>query len=389
MAAERTWKLHFGPHHPSTHGVLRIDLELEGEKVIKATPIIGQLHRGIEKIAEDFTFHQAIPLTDRLDYTAASLNNLGYVLAVEKLLGIEVPKRAQYLRVIISELSRIMGHHLWIGSAALDLGAMTVVFYAFSDREVIMECIEEASGGRLTPTYMRIGGVAKDVTEKFVERVKYFVDMFPAKIDGYETLLTDNIIWRQRNENLAVISYEEAINLGLTGAVGRASGVNYDVRKAFPYSSYEDFDFQVPVGTRGDAFDRYMCRIEEMRQSVKIIKQAIENLPDGPVMADIPYLNPPQEKVRTDIDALIRRFKFVLSGFKAPKGEVYQSVEGSKGELGFYIYSDGGEKPYRLKIKSPCYIHVSALPAMIEGYMISDIITAIGGLDIVLGEIDR
>jgi len=389
MAAERTWKLHFGPHHPSTHGVLRIDLELEGEKVIKATPIIGQLHRGIEKIAEDFTFHQAIPLTDRLDYTAASLNNLGYVLAVEKLLGIEVPKRAQYLRVIISELSRIMGHHLWIGSAALDLGAMTVVFYAFSDREVIMECIEEASGGRLTPTYMRIGGVAKDVTEKFVERVKYFVDMFPVKIDGYETLLTDNIIWRQRNENLAVISYEEAINLGLTGAVGRASGVNYDVRKAFPYSSYEDFDFQVPVGTRGDAFDRYMCRIEEMRQSVKIIKQAIENLPDGPVMADIPYLNPPQEKVRTDIDALIRRFKFVLSGFKAPKGEVYQSVEGSKGELGFYIYSDGGEKPYRLKIKSPCYIHVSALPAMIEGYMISDIITAIGGLDIVLGEIDR
>ncbi len=389
MAAERTWKLHFGPHHPSTHGVLRIDLELEGEKVIKATPIIGQLHRGIEKIAEDFTFHQVIPLTDRLDYTAASLNNLGYVLAVEKLLGIEVPKRAQYLRVIISELSRIMGHHLWIGSAALDLGAMTVVFYAFADREVIMECIEEASGGRLTPTYMRIGGVAKDVTDKFVERVKYFVDMFPAKIDGYETLLTDNIIWRQRNENLAVISYEDAINLGLTGAVGRASGVNYDVRKAFPYSSYEDFDFAVPVGTRGDAFDRYMCRIEEMRQSVKIIKQAIENLPDGPVMADIPYLNPPQEKVRTDIDALIRRFKFVLSGFKAPKGEVYQSVEGSKGELGFYIYSDGGEKPYRVKIKSPCYIHVSALPDMIEGYMISDIITAIGGLDIVLGEIDR
>jgi NADH dehydrogenase I D subunit len=389
MAAERTWKLHFGPHHPSTHGVLRVELELEGEKVIKATPIIGQLHRGIEKIAEDFTFHQAIPLTDRLDYTAASLNNLGYVLAVEKLLGIEVPKRAQYLRVIISELSRIMGHHLWIGSAALDLGAMTVVFYTFADREIIMECIEEASGGRLTPTYMRIGGVAKDVTDKFIEKVKYFVKMFPEKIDGYETLLTDNIIWRQRNEDLAVISYDDAINLGLTGAVGRASGVNYDVRKAFPYSSYEDFDFEVPVGTKGDAFDRYMCRMEEFRQSVKIIKQAIENLPDGPVMADMPYLNPTQEKVRTDIDALIRRFKFVLSGFKAPKGEVYQSVEGSKGELGFYIYSDGGEKPYRLKIKSPCYIHVSALPDMVEGYMLSDIITAIGGLDIVLGEIDR
>ncbi len=389
MAAERKWKLHFGPHHPSTHGVLRIELELEGEKVVKATPIIGQLHRGIEKIAEDFTFHQAIPLTDRLDYTAASLNNLGYVLAVEKLLGIEVPKRAQYLRVIISELSRIMGHHLWIGSAALDLGAMTVVFYAFADREIIMECIEAASGGRLTPTYMRIGGVAKDVDEKFIEKVKYFVDMFPEKIDGYETLLTDNIIWRQRNEDLAVISYDEAINLGLTGAVGRASGVNYDVRKAFPYSSYEDFDFEVPVGTKGDAFDRYMCRMEEFRQSTRIIKQAIENLPDGPVMADIPFLNPPQEKVRTDIDALIRRFKFVLEGFHAPKGEVYQSVEGSKGELGFYLYSDGGSKPYRCKIKSPCYIHVSALPEMIEGYMISDIITAIGGLDIVLGEIDR
>ena len=389
MAAERTWKLHMGPHHPSTHGVLRIELELEGEKVVKATPIIGQLHRGIEKLAEDFTFHQAIPLTDRLDYTAASLNNLGYVLAVEKLLGIEVPKRAQYLRVIISELSRIMGHHLWIGSAALDLGAMTVVFYTFADREIIMECIEEASGGRLTPTYMRIGGVSRDVGDKFIEKVKYFVNMFPEKIDGYETLLTDNVIWRQRNEDLAVISYDEAINLGLTGAVGRASGVNYDVRKAFPYSSYEDFDFEVPVGTKGDAFDRYMCRMEEFRQSVKIIKQAIENLPDGPVMADIPYLNPPQEKVRKDIDALIRRFKFVLSGFNAPKGEVYQSVEGSKGELGYYLYSDGGSKPYRLKIKSPCYIHVSALPAMVEGYMLSDIITAIGGLDIVLGEIDR
>ncbi len=389
MVEERKMRLHFGPHHPSTHGVLRLELELEGEKVVKVTPIIGQLHRGIEKLAEEFTYHQVIPLTDRLDYTAASLNNLGYVLAVEKLLGIEVPKRAQYLRVIISELSRIMGHHLWIGSSALDLGAMTVVFYAFADREIIMECIEEASGGRLTPTYMRIGGVAKDVTEKFIERVKYFVNMFPAKIDGYERLLTDNKIWRLRNENLAVISYEEAINLGLTGAVGRASGVKYDVRKAFPYSSYEDFDFEVPVGTRGDAFDRYMCRIEEMRQSVKIIKQAIENLPDGPVMSDVPYLNPPQEKVRTDIDALIRRFKFATSGFNAPKGEVYQSVEGSKGELGFYLYSDGGNKPFRLKIKSPCYIHVSALPAMTEGYMLSDIITAIGGLDIVLGEIDR
>jgi len=236
---------------------------------------------------------------------------------------------------------------------------------------------------------MRIGGVAKDITDKFVEKVKNFVKIFPKKIDGYERLLTDNKIWRLRNENLAVISYEEAINLGLTGAVGRASGVNYDVRKAFPYSSYEDFDFEVPVGTNGDAFDRYMCRIEEMRQSVKIIKQAIENLPDGPVMADLPYLNPPQERVRTDIEALIRRFKFASAGFPVPKGEVYQSVEGSKGELGFYIYSDGGNKPYRLKIKSPCFIHVSALPKMVEGYMLSDIITAIGGLDIVLGEIDR
>jgi len=390
MAEGKILTLNMGPHHPATHGVLRLVLELDGEIIVKATPHVGQLHRGIEKIAESKNYQQVIPLTDRLDYTAASLNNLGYCLAVEKLMGIEVPKRAQYIRVIMGELARISGHHLWIGSHALDIGAMTVVFYAFRDREMIMNINEEASGYRLTPSYLRVGGLAKDVTPDFVKFVRDFVKWFPTAIAGYNTLLTDNIIWRKRTMGIGKVSAEDAVNYGFTGPSLRGSGVPYDMRKVRPYSSYDDFDFRIPVGENGDVYDRYLVRMEEFTQSLNIVAQAIENLPEGPVNVDNPWVaNPNIGEVSEDISALIRRFKIQCEGPHAPEGEIYQSVEGSKGELGFYLVGDGSEHPYRMKIRSPCYILTSALPKMIVGHMIADVIAVIGSIDLVLGEIDR
>ena len=390
MTETKTMTLNMGPHHPATHGVLRLVLELDGETIIKATPHVGQLHRGIEKIAESMNFQQVIPLTDRLDYTAASLNNLGYCMTVEKLLGIEVPKRAQYIRVIMSELARIMGHHLWIGSHALDIGAMTLIFYTFRDREMIMNINEELSGYRLTPSFLRIGGVAKDITPDFVKSVREFVKWFPKAVEGYNTLLTDNIIWRKRTMGIGSISAEEAVNYGFTGPSLRGSGVSYDIRKALPYCSYDDFDFQIPVGENGDVYDRYLVRMEEFKQSLRIIDQAIENLPEGPIKVDNPWVsNPETDEVTEDISALIRRFKIQSEGPKSPIGEVYHSVEGSKGELGFYLVGDGTAQPYRMKIRSPCFILTSALPRLLEGHMIADAISIIGSIDIVLGEIDR
>jgi len=390
MTEAKTMTLNMGPHHPATHGVLRLVLELDGETIIKATPHVGQLHRGIEKIAESMNFQQVIPLTDRLDYTAASLNNLGYCMTVEKLLGIEVPKRSQYIRVIMSELARIMGHHLWIGSHALDIGAMTLIFYTFRDREMIMNINEELSGYRLTPSFLRIGGVAKDITPDFVKSVREFVKWFPKAVQGYNTLLTDNIIWRKRTMDIGSISAEEAVNYGFTGPSLRGSGVSYDIRKALPYCSYDDFDFQIPVGENGDVYDRYLVRMEEFNQSLRIIDQAIENLPEGPIKVDNPWVsNPETDEVTEDISALIRRFKIQSEGPKSPVGEVYHSVEGSKGELGFYIVGDGTAQPYRMKIRSPCFILTSALPRLLEGHMIADAISIIGSIDIVLGEIDR
>jgi NADH-quinone oxidoreductase subunit D len=390
MTEAKTMTLNMGPHHPATHGVLRLVLELDGETIIKATPHVGQLHRGIEKIAESMNFQQVIPLTDRLDYTAASLNNLGYCMTVEKLLGIEVPKRAQYIRVIMSELARIMGHHLWIGSHALDLGAMTLIFYTFRDREMIMNINEELSGYRLTPSFLRIGGVAKDITLDFVKSVRDFVKWFPKAVEGYNTLLTDNIIWRKRTMGIGSISAEEAVNYGMTGPSLRGSGVSYDIRKALPYCSYDDFDFQIPVGENGDVYDRYLVRMEEFKQSLRIIDQAIENLPEGPIKADNPWVsNPETDEVTEDISSLIRRFKIQSEGPKSPIGEVYHSVEGSKGELGFYLVGDGTAQPYRMKIRSPCFILTSALPRLLKGHMIADAISIIGSIDIVLGEIDR
>jgi len=382
--------LNMGPHHPATHGVLRLLLEIDGETIVNATPHIGHLHRGIEKIAESKNYHQVIPLTDRLDYTAASLNNLGYCMTVEKLLGIGVPKRAQYIRVIMCELARIMGHHLWVGTHALDIGAMTLIFYTFRDREMIMNINEEISGYRLTPSFLRIGGVAKDITPEFVKGVRNFIKWFPEAVDGYNTLLRDNIIWRNRTMGVGTISPEEAINYGMTGPCLRGSGVGYDVRKSCPYSSYDDFDFKIPVGENGDVYDRYLVRMEEFKQSLNIIEQAIENIPEGHIKTENPWVsNPEFDEVTEDISALIRRFKIQSEGPKAPEGNVYHSVEGSKGELGFFIVGDGSEKPYRMKIRSPCFLLTSALPRLLKGHMLADAIAIIGSLDIVLGEIDK
>ena len=391
MAESRYMTINMGPQHPATHGVLRLLLELDGEIVVKAEPHIGYLHRGVEKLSESLTYPQALTMTDRLDYTSALSNNLAYCLAVEKLLDINVPKRAQYLRVLFAELQRIAAHLLWVATHALDLGAMTVLFYAFRERETILEALELVTGARLTPSFVRIGGLADAIPDTFLPRVKEFVEDFPNRVDDYETLLTENIIWKKRTKNIAPMSGEECINYGVTGPVLRASGVYYDVRKAYPYSSYEDFDFEIPLGRHGDVYDRYLVRLKEMRQSNRIVKQAMEKLPEGPIAAfdALQVVPPAKEEVGRDIAALIRHFKIMQEGFRPPCGEVYASVESSKGELGFYIISDGSNKPFRMKIRPPSFVNLGALPKMIEGQMVADVVAAIGSIDIVLGEIDR
>jgi NADH-quinone oxidoreductase subunit D len=391
MTESRYMTINMGPQHPATHGVLRLLLELDGEIIVKAEPHIGYLHRGIEKLSESMTYPQALVLTDRLDYTSGLSNNLAYCLAVEKLLDIQIPKRAQYLRVMMAELQRIAAHLLWVATHALDLGAMTLLFYAFRERETIMEILELATGARLTPSFIRIGGLANDIPATFLPRVKAFVEDFPRRVDDYETLLTENIIWKKRTTNIAPMSAEECIQYGITGPVLRASGVCYDVRKAYPYSSYEDFDFEIPLGRHGDVYDRYLVRMKEMGQSNRIVQQAMEKLPDGPFAAvDAPLVVPPaKEEVGRDIAALIRHFKIMQEGFRPPCGEVYASIESSKGELGFYLISDGTNKPFRMRIRPPSFINLAALPKMIEGQMVADVVAAIGSIDIVLGEIDR
>ena len=390
MAEKRFMTINMGPQHPATHGVLRLVLELDGEIIVKATPHIGHLHRGVEKLGENRTYHQFIPLTDRLDYTNAMGNNLAYVLAVEKLLGIEVPKRAQYLRVMMTELQRIAAHLIWLGTHVLDLGATTPIFYTFREREDILRIFDEVAGGRLTPTYMRIGGVSKDLPSGIEEKIRAFIQAFPGHVKEYETLLTENVIWLKRTKGVGVISKEDALNWGVTGPTLRASGVRYDVRKAFPYSSYEDFDFDIPLGSVGDVYDRYAVRLREMEWSNAIAKQALERLPKGPVIVEDPKVPlPAKDAVMTDIASLIRQFKIVSEGFQPPKGEVYASVEAAKGELGFYIVSDGTNHPFRVRIRPPSFLNLSALPKMIEGSLIADVVTTIGSIDIVLGEIDR
>lgn len=390
MAETKYMTINMGPQHPATHGVLRLLLELDGEYIVKATPIIGHLHRGVEKLAEERTYHQFIPFTDRLDYTAGMSNNLAYVMAVEKLLGIEVPKRAQYIRVALAEFQRIAAHLIWLGTHALDIGAMTVLFYTFRERETVLNILEHVSGARLTPSFMRIGGLAKDVPENFETLAMDFVEKFPEYIDGYEILLTENPIWLERTKGIGILSREDALNYGVTGPTLRGSGVNWDIRKQFPYSSYEDFEFDIPVGSVGDVYDRYKVRLQEMRQSNRIIKQVITNMPSGDIIADDPKVClPPKERVYNDIDALIRHFKIESAGFEPPEGEVFFSAENPKGELGFYVVSDGSNMPFRIKIRNPSYFNLAALPKMIEGSLIADVVTVIGSIDIVLGEIDK
>jgi NADH-quinone oxidoreductase subunit D len=379
-----TLVINMGPQHPSTHGVLRVILELEGEIIRKATPVIGHLHRGVEKLSENRTYHQIIPIMDRMDYLAHFSTNLAYVLAVEKLLDLEVPKRAQVLRVLITELTRIQSHLVWLGTHALDIGAMTPLLYTFREREEILNIYEMVGGARMHTGYFRIGGLADDVPPEFMDKVEAFIEIFPQKMDEYERLLTKNRIWMNRTQGVGTITAEEAIALGLSGPPIRACGLSWDLRKANPYSGYEDYRFTVPTGTHGDVYDRYLVRLEEMRQSLTIVDQAARNLPDGPVMADVPkVVFPPKERLDTSIEALIHHFKLVIEGFAAPKGEVYQSVESPRGELGIYIASDGGPKPHRLKVRTPSFVNLESLATMAEGRLLADMVAVIGSIDIV------
>jgi NADH-quinone oxidoreductase subunit D len=382
--------LNMGPQHPSTHGVLRLVLELDGEIITKITPHIGYLHRGIEKLSEHRTYHQILPLTDRLDYLAPMSNNLGYILAVEKLMAVEVPERAETIRVIMTELTRLESHLVWIACHALDIGAMTVFIYAFRERETVMEIYELISGARMTSNFFRVGGLSQDVPDEFVKKVSDFMDVMPGYLDQYEGLLTTNPIWLKRTVGNGVISAEDAIDFGITGPALRGSGVDWDLRRDNPYSGYEKYQFQIPVGENCDTFDRYKVRLIEMREACKIVRQGLDRLKPGPVLADCPQVcYPPKENVYNSIEGLIHHFKIASEGFPAPAGEVYQGVEAPKGELGFYIVSDGGNKPERLRIRPPSFVNLQAIEKMAKGSMIADLVAVIGTLDIVLGEIDR
>ena len=389
--ATNTMVLNMGPQHPSTHGVLRILLELDGETVIKAGVDIGYLHTGIEKTAESLTYSQTITITDRMDYLAPLSNNLVYCLAVEKLLDLQVPKRAQYIRVLLTELTRIGSHLVWLGTHAIDLGAMSVFLYCFREREELLKIFEMVSGQRMMTSYFRIGGLALEPPTGWMDRVRNIVQSFPSRIDEYEDLLTKNRIWLSRTQGVGCLSASDAIALGVSGPSLRGSGVDYDVRKYFPYSSYDEFDFQVPVRTEGDCYARYLCRIAEMRESLKIVRQAMDKIPaEGPIKADAPGIVPPQrEKMKTEMEALIYHFKIFTEGFAPPPGEVYQRIESPRGELACFIASDGSQKPYRMKMRTPSFVNLQALQKMIEGRLIADVIASIGTLDIVLGEIDR
>lgn len=385
-----TMILNMGPQHPSTHGVLRLVLELDGEKIVNCVPHMGYLHTGIEKTMENKTYHQAIVCTDRVDYLAPMSNNLAYCLAVEKLLDIEIPKRAQYLRVLLAELTRIKSHLVWLGSHALDLGAMSVFLYCFREREKIVDIYESLSGVRMMSSYIRIGGLAQEVSADFVPKVRDILETFPIRIQEYEDLLTDNPIFLNRTKNIGILSAEDAINIGVSGPNLRGSGVQWDIRKSSPYSSYQDFQFEIPTGKTGDVYDRYLVRVAEMKQSLKIIKQVIDTLPPGPIMAEAGKYTPPsRDAIKKNMEELIHHFLLMTVGFEPPVGEVYHSIEGPKGELGFYLVSDGTGKPYRVRIRPPSFINLQALPKLVIGHYVADVVAIIGSLDFVLGEVDR
>jgi NADH-quinone oxidoreductase subunit D len=387
---DKTMILNMGPQHPSTHGVLRLLLEIDGETVVRMMPDIGFLHTGIEKTCEAKFYHQVVPLTDRIDYLCPMTNNLCYVLAVEKLLGIEIPPRAQWLRVMMNELTRINSHLVWLGTHAMDIGAMTVFLYCFREREDVLRLFEAISGQRMMTSYFRIGGVALEPPLDFFDRVRKFADRFPSKVDEYEGLLTGNPIWVMRTKGVAHISAEDAIAMGASGPTLRGSGVDIDLRRDMPYTGYENFKFKVPVSQDGDVFARYMCRVAELRESIGIVKQALDGMPSGRVKADAPkVVLPDREKMKTEMEALIYHFKIVTEGFAVPEGEVYQAVESPRGEMGYYIVSDGSAKPYRVHMRSACLANMQTLPKMCEGRLLADVVAAIGSIDIVLGEIDR
>ncbi len=382
--------LNMGPQHPSTHGVLRLILEIDGETVVRMLPDIGFLHTGIEKTCEAKFYQQVVPLTDRIDYLCPMTNNLCYVLAVEKLLALELPPKAQWLRVMMNELTRINSHLVWLGTHAMDIGAMTVFLYCFREREDILRLFEAVSGQRMMTSYFRVGGVALEPPLDFFDRVRKFADRFPSKVDEYEGLLTGNPIWVMRTKGVAKLSAEDAIAMGASGPTLRGSGVDFDLRRDMPYSGYDNFKFKVPVGKDGDVFTRYMCRVAELRESIGIVKQALEGMPSGPIKANAPkVVLPDREKMKTEMEALIYHFKIITEGFAVPEGEVYQAVESPRGEMGYYIVSDGSAKPYRVHMRSACLANMQTLPKMCEGHLLADVVAAIGSIDIVLGEIDR
>ena len=392
---EEPFVINMGPQHPSTHGVVRLYLELDGENIVKCDPRIGYLHRGLEKLSENMTYSQAMILTDRLDYISSAVHNVGYCLAVEKLLGLEVPRRARLLRTIVSEMARISSHLLWLATHALDIGAMTVFLYGFRDREWLLDIYEKICGARLTVSYPRVGGVRLDFTPEIIEELYKFTEEFPSRILDYETLIDVNRIWLKRTKGIAVISAEKAINLGLTGPSLRGSGVPYDVRKFKPYDAYDEVEFEVPVGKNGDTYDRYRVRMEELRQSNRIIRQCLDKLAETegePVVAEgAPDLLMPEKK-KAPQAAPHPKKGFLVKGVEVPvvpEGEVYVAVEAPKGELGYYLVSDGSGKPWRVRIRGPSFVHIAAIPELIKGHMVADLIAVIGTLDIVLGDCDR
>ncbi len=419
MPEIRNYTLNFGPQHPAAHGVLRLVLEMDGEVVERADPHVGLLHRGTEKLAETKPFNQSIGYMDRLDYVSMMCNEHGYVRAIEKLLGIEPPIRAQYIRTLFDEITRILNHMLWLGSHALDLGAMTLFLYCFREREDLMDCYEAVSGARMHAAYYRPGGVYRDLPDQMpryreeatkwhsaeeiarknearqgslLDFIEDFTQRFPSYIDEYETLLTDNRIWKQRTVGIGVVSPERALQLGFTGPMLRGSGIAWDLRKKQPYAAYDRVDFDIPVGQNGDCYDRYLVRIEELRQSNRIIKQCVEWLRanPGPVMIqDYKIAPPPRRTMKTDMEALIHHFKLFSEGYCPPPGEVYAAVEAPKGEFGVYLISDGANKPYRLKVRAPGFAHLAAMDEMARGHMLADVVAIIGTMDIVFGEIDR
>jgi len=417
MREIRNYTLNFGPQHPAAHGVLRLVLEMDGEVIERADPHIGLLHRGTEKLAESKPFNQSIGYMDRLDYVSMMCNEHGYVRAIEKLLGVEAPERAQYIRVMFDEITRILNHLMWLGTHALDVGAMTVFLYCFREREDLMDCYEAVSGTRMHATYYRPGGVYRDLPEQMprytssefaseretklrnanregslLDFIEDFVDRFPGLVDEYETLLTDNRIWKQRTVGIGVVSPERARQLGFTGPMLRGSGIAWDLRKKQPYAVYDKVDFDIPIGSNGDCYDRYLVRVEEFRQSARIIKQCVSWLRanPGPVMLENHKVTPPRRaEMKDDMEALIHHFKLFTEGYCAPVGEVYAAVEAPKGEFGCYIVSDGANKPYRLKVRAPGFPHMAAMDEMANGHMLADVVAIIGTMDVVFGEIDR